>query len=294
MNKQDASTIRSFSEVERRLKGVATDTKDLQTNIYHVNNELNTILQQVLINLKDDIPFQSDISLWFFEGVPSLENEPYTEWETPTDHVGDLYFDRTTGIVYQFTGTAWQTKESNDLQVAMALTNAQLLEEDTEKKVFFDTPSNYETGDWWIKEDGTLYICTPMEISGDVNRDFTTNIEYTAKAISNDKEKLISTSHRVTETENDITQIFEQVGDRTHKTSSITQELDNIELLIDDVALYKRETEGTSEIRLQGVQEDGLLKLIIQGTGIYVTNLYPRDDLYCGACSCNDEYGGEL
>lgn len=294
MNKQDASNIRSFAEVERRLKGATDNFKTIQQNIYQTNDEIKNILGQVIINLKDDVPYQGDISLWFFEGTPTLENKPYTDWQTPTDHIGDLYYDRLTGYVYQFSGTGWTIKDSSDLRQALALTNAQMEENDTEKKVFFETPSDYETGDWWIKEDGTLYICLPYELTGNPIKDFAVNTNYVAQTVSNDKEELIKQSHRIIETETSIDQIFEEIGDRRYKTSSITQDIDNIQSIIQDVALYKREVEGLNGITLPEAQEDEILKLIISGTGKYVTNLYPREDLYCGSSVCNDEYGGEL
>jgi phage-related protein len=44
------------------------------------------------------------IQTWFYNGVPSLENQPAVEWddEKKAEHIGDIYFDEGTGYIYLF------------------------------------------------------------------------------------------------------------------------------------------------------------------------------------------------
>ena len=50
----------------------------------------------------------------------------------------------------------------------MALTNTELdTSSNFERKVFFEQPTPpYTSGDWWIKDDGTLFICQLGKVSG--------------------------------------------------------------------------------------------------------------------------------
>lgn len=129
-------------------------------NLIKLENELDSIMTSIIINLGELLENQSNISLWFFDGTPSLENDPYISWSEPTEHEGDLYYDRQTGIVYKFINNTWVEQTEKELNQAMALTNTATDTNDNERKVFFTTPTvPYKSGDWWIKEDGVLYIC---------------------------------------------------------------------------------------------------------------------------------------
>lgn len=132
-----------------------------------LENEVNNAISSIIINLGDLLESQGEISLWFFSGTPTLENKPYIDWEDPSEHEGDLYYDRETGEVYKYINNTWQVQNDEDLMIAMALTNIETDIDDNERKVFFETPTPpYSSGDWWIKEDGSLYICQIGKPSG--------------------------------------------------------------------------------------------------------------------------------
>ena len=42
-----------------------------------INNEINNILHSLILNLKDVLDSQSEVSLWFYDDIPTLKNEPY-------------------------------------------------------------------------------------------------------------------------------------------------------------------------------------------------------------------------
>lgn len=141
-------------------KQVKQAIEQSKTKLIKVENELQNIVATFILNLKDEFENQSDVSLWFFDGHPTIENNPYVNWENPGEHVGDLYFDRGTGKVYKYNSSGWILQNSKELAYAMALTNIEIDIKDNERKVFFSNPTPpYESGDWWIKEDGTLFIC---------------------------------------------------------------------------------------------------------------------------------------
>ena len=186
MPKKDA-VVRTAQDLEKKynfasLLGLKKNVEFSAQGIQKIENELNGMLNALVINLKDLLDSQSEISLWFYSGTPTKENSPYKDWETPTDHEGDFYYDQTAGKVYQFKNNVWELNISPDLIEAMAITNAEIDEKSHERKVFFDTPTiPYSNGDWWIKEDGTLYICQLSKTTGAYeSNDFINSSKYTS------------------------------------------------------------------------------------------------------------------
>lgn len=157
--------VRTAQDLERKynfasLLGLKKNIEITNQGIQKVENELNGMLNALAINLKDVLDSQGDVSLWFFSGTPTTSNEPYTLWDNPDEHMGDIYYDQSSGLVYQWNGV-WEENTDADLVEAMAITNAEVdTAGDSERKVYFATPTPpYSNGDWWIKPDGTLFIC---------------------------------------------------------------------------------------------------------------------------------------
>lgn len=166
MSKQDFMGVRNFSDVQKELLGLKKNLIYSSNTLLKVNNEMNNILTSLIINLKDILGSQSEVSLWFYIGTPTTSTVPYKNWTTPADHYGDIYYDQSTGKVYQYDISGWTENQDNSLIQAMALTNSQLTSNDHERKVFFDTPiTPYDSGDWWIQDNGILYICQLGKVS---------------------------------------------------------------------------------------------------------------------------------
>lgn len=166
MSKQDFMGVRNFSDVQKELLGLKKNLIYSSNTLLKVNNEINNILTSLIINLKDILGDQSEVSLWFYSVVPTKSNKPYIDWSSPLDNIGDIYYDQSTGKVYQYLNDNWLENKDNSLVQAMALTNSQLKKDDHERKVFFNTPiTPYDSGDWWIQENGTLYICQLGKVS---------------------------------------------------------------------------------------------------------------------------------
>lgn len=165
-SRQDLNGVRTAQDLERKydfasLLGLKKNIETQAKSLIKLDNELNSILKSLIINLKNVLDSQSEVSLWFYSGVPTSSNKPYILWNNPAEHYGDIYYDKNSGYVYQFNENSWERNEDYNLVQAMALTNTELdTSTDFERKVFFSQPiPPYDSGDWWIKEDGTLYIC---------------------------------------------------------------------------------------------------------------------------------------
>ncbi len=185
MPKNDV-VVRTPQDLERKynlgsLGGMKKNIEITAQGMQKIENELNSMLNALVINLKDVLDSQSEISLWFYSGKPTKANLPYTSWTNPNDHMGDIYYDQSSGAVYQYNGV-WEVNVSPDLVEAMAITNSELdTTTDHERKVFFTTPTiPYSNGDWWVKEDGSLFICQISKASGVFeNDDFISSNSYT-------------------------------------------------------------------------------------------------------------------
>lgn len=123
-----------------------------------VKNLINNA--QVIIDLQN----QADgaIETWFYEGVPTLDNLPAVDWTTneiKKVHIGDLYYDQTTGYAYRFTKYnddvnpyRWNRIKDNDIVAALEAANHAQATADGKMKVFYgeNKPTNYKVGDMWV------------------------------------------------------------------------------------------------------------------------------------------------
>ena len=200
MNKQDSNGVRTAQDIERKydfakMLGLGKNVELTEKGLIQIQNSLNEMLNALIINVSEVLENQGDISLWFYSGTPTGMNAPYTSWADPSQHYGDLYYDTDAGKVYEFyeldtytSGTyvygvhgMWDANANPDLLRAMALTNSEIdTSTDHERKVFLQTPTTpYSSGDWWIKSDGTLFICQLGRASGSfVETDFIDSSTY--------------------------------------------------------------------------------------------------------------------
>lgn len=202
-----ANNARTIEDLERKydfasLLGLSKNIKMNKDSITKVQNELANMLNTLIINLKDVLDSQSEVSLWFYSGTPTTNNEPYTKWTIPADHYGDIYYDQTTGYVYQYFSNGWKRNTDLNLVQAMALTNVELdTTTDHERKVYFTQPTPpYSSGDWWILEDGTLKICQIGKTTGEYEaNDFIVSSKYVATVATKTGDTLTVLEGTVTE-----------------------------------------------------------------------------------------------
>ena len=130
-----------------------------------VNNLIKN--SQVIADLQNQV--DGAIETWFYEGVPTLDNAPASDWTTDKDknvHLGDLYYDNKTGKAYRFAkdGNTYKWTIITDTDIAKALSDASKAQEtaDGKMKVFSTQPTPpYQLGDIWVNatypSDGSTY-----------------------------------------------------------------------------------------------------------------------------------------
>ena len=150
-------------------------------------NELNS-----LINTK--------ITTWYYSGVPTLSNNPASSWTTAdlkASHVGDLYYDQSTGYTYRFNYEggvySWKHIVDKDLTKALATANEASDTADSKRRIFTVKPTPpYDNGDLWIN-DKEIYVCQNSKQTGTfATNDFIKATKYTDDTTANEvKEELV-------------------------------------------------------------------------------------------------------
>lgn len=101
-----------------------------------------------------------NITTWFYDGEPTLQNQPASGWTTAdekNEHLGDLYYDNLTGYAYRFKyndlNRQWSWERITDVDVTKALSDAAKAQDtaDHKRRVFVVQPTPpYDIGDLWV------------------------------------------------------------------------------------------------------------------------------------------------
>lgn len=219
MSKQDVKNPRNFEQFKKQfdfagILGLKKNVEIQKKTLYKVENELNNMLNSFIINLDGVIGSQSDVSLWFYDYIPTTSNVPYSNWISPADHDGDLFYNKSTGRAYQYvySSNSWVEKTDESLILALATTNSGIdTTIDHERKIYFTEPSPpYDAGDWWIQDDGILYICQLSVVSGSYRKsDWTNSANYVATVAARNNNEITVLKGTVTE----ITESYVKITD---------------------------------------------------------------------------------
>lgn len=142
--------LENIDELKKEVQGT-------QHSLKVVDNELQNFKKAV----------GEDVTIWFGEGVPTLENDPASNWtndDLKEQHLNDLYYDRATGYAYRFTlensAYSWKREPNSLIVQALAVANDAKDTADNKRRVFSNTPNPpYDVGDLWTKSTGELKSC---------------------------------------------------------------------------------------------------------------------------------------
>ena len=145
-----------------------------------VKKELDDFSESVTSDI-EAIQSQIDgnITSWFYDYIPSTENEPAINWTTDelkNEHLGDLFYvvnnDQAGGRVYRWTLIndvyGWQIIEDSDVSKALAAAAKAQDTADGKRRVFVVQPyPPYDVGDLWAQGiGGDLKVCQTTRLSG--------------------------------------------------------------------------------------------------------------------------------
>ena len=137
----------------------ATKYTDDSSLTSFINNDYKNDISEI----EEKIDTKAEI--WFYSGQPTLSTIPVNNWdiEEYENHVGDLYYDTSTGYAYRFkldNGVySWERVQDQDTIEALAKANAAQDTADNKRRIFMDIPEPpYDNGDLWINEQ-EIYVC---------------------------------------------------------------------------------------------------------------------------------------
>lgn len=141
--------------------------KKYETLVTKINATLenqNAIIKQYIQKVAE-YTSQVDNTTWFFSGTPTLNSEPFTSFGDPSDHIGELYYDRETGYVYQLSYDSnddvysWTLLNDSVLAETLSIANSQADSQDNRRRMFFNQPTvPYDAGDIWV-DGNTIKRC---------------------------------------------------------------------------------------------------------------------------------------
>lgn len=178
---QDRQKTLTIEQLRQRynLDDIGKTKKAIQLvkeTLNKTETELNQFVSSTTKNLKElQDQVDGNITTWFFNGIPTTENEPAKNWTTEKDkanHIGDLYYDQDTGYAYRWAyeenSYMWSKIVDADVVKALAVANSAKDTADSKRRVFVVQPiPPYDIGDIWLKEDSELYRCRCARIKED-------------------------------------------------------------------------------------------------------------------------------
>lgn len=140
------------ADADAALEAAQTASEDLTNFANEVSGDLTDLQSQI----------DGSIQTWFYAGVPTLANQPANQWTDSTtrnNHLGDLYYDTTTGYAYRFMlqNDTYSWGKITDSDVTKALQDAAKAQDtaDNKRRVFVTTPTPpYDVGDLWVQGSG--------------------------------------------------------------------------------------------------------------------------------------------
>ena len=141
---------------------------------YIADNSLDKDAVETIIKKSEtitDLQNQIDgaIETWFYDGEPTLETEPASDWKTDEDkniHLGDLYYDNKTGKAYRFAKDGstymWIIITDTELTKAIEDSSQALKDAKSKRRIFGSQPvPPYDVNDMWVNatypSDGSTY-----------------------------------------------------------------------------------------------------------------------------------------
>lgn len=265
------------------LEGLKSDRKKIELmddQLTRTDGILSDFVEQTTSDI-EDIQSQLDgnITSWFYDYTPTLNNEPAVNWTTDelkNEHLGDVFYNNDEGTTYRFVldNNVYKWLELSDSAAAraLALANAAQDTADSKRRVFVTEPTPpYDAGDiWWTANE--LYRCILGRADGDTyhSTDWVNDLKYTDDTAANQVQANLDSFEEIvadeyTTTANLATQIDSILGQvnenrdiavlandeltryKTEVSSQFQQQSDSFELSLSRLDQSINETRGIAE-----------------------------------------------
>lgn len=197
------------ADADAALEAAQSNAEDLTNFANEVSGDLNDLQSQI----------DGSIQTWFYSGVPTLANQPANQWTDSTtrnNHLGDLYYDTSTGYAYRFMlqNDSYSWGKITDSDVTKALQDAAKAQDtaDNKRRVFVTTPTPpYDVGDLWVQgSGGDIKSCQTAKTSSQsyAAADWVLASKYTDDSALDDYKDVVATTYA---TKSSVTQTAEEI-----------------------------------------------------------------------------------
>lgn len=231
-----------------KVEETAQSTAEDLTNYINLN-------KKELENLQSQI--DGSIMTWFYSYVPTNSNKPAVDWNTvdlKNNHLGDLFYDTTTGYCYrwQVQSNQYSWSRVTDVDVTKALSDAAKAQDtaDAKRRVFVTTPKPpYEVGDLWVQgTSGDIMRCKTAKTSSQSysSSDWDKASKYTDDTTANGvKNDLKNNYYTKTQTDAQIKVSSDSITSTVKK--EITTQIGSIEIGTKNILLNSSFTDDTNK-----------------------------------------------
>lgn len=250
------------------LDGLTKDRKNIKT-LNDGLTKVDTIIEDYIKNVTNYVENQADnsVATWFFAGIPTLENEPFINFESKQNHIDDFYYDQDSGEVYQLKlindAFTWQKIDDDKLKSSLALANSASDAKDNKRELFYSQPQPpYSVGDIWY-DNGSIKRCRCSRESGEYNHaDWCYQKDYTDECVFLETHAILNQFIETVERDYATNVKLEATKNSIEASvSSLTTETNKI---ASDVATLKLTTSSISSTVSSKVGKDEIISRINQ------------------------------
>lgn len=199
-----------------RAEGENYHAEDWVNASKYTDNSYAKNLEKTTMNKINGLQSQVDgkVEMWYYKGEPTASNSPAKSWtddDTKKKHLGDLYYDLTSGKSYHWTqnGDSYRWEKVQDADIAQALQNAANAQATADHKIasFTSQPvPPYEKGDLWTQgANGDVMVCVTNRAKGEWynQNDWVKASKYTDDTLANKANTAAGNAQNTANTAND-------------------------------------------------------------------------------------------
>ena len=155
----------------------------------------------------------------------------------------------------------------------------------------------YDIGDILVIDGKKVLFQGELEYAGKFKANIKSKIQAKTEQESmqtkqSNSNKIKRVQSEINQIDGKITQLVQETSEHEEKLTKVEQDVDGIKQNVKNVANYKRDAESVSELHITDAGKYEILKLEIKGNKEFVSELYPRTNLFPRAGLQPNQKGG--
>lgn len=157
----------------------------------------------------------------------------------------------------------------------------------------------YDIGDILVIDGKKVLFQGELEYAGKFKANIKSKIQAKTEQESmqtkqSNSNKIKRVQSQIDQAEGKITQLTQETNEHEEKITKVEQDVNGIKKTISNKAEYKRNSDGITEVYLEGAEKTDVLKLEVKGNKTYESNLFPGEQLFPSEGLYSNMEGSEL